>query len=203
MRTPRRMAWRSSATRHRIHRRSRLSVRGRVALSRCVALRFGRPHTALSVVALGPRAGARPARPSHSRRSSSASTTAGSPHDAFCRLRLLLPIDRGLVSPSRPACRPGIGTEVGLALYAAANVITFTAVIWLAARSLNRVDADRRGPDFRRLHVVREAETRWRALVEASVPDRLDRGTEWRGSRLALAPCFHRADQPSSSRSMR
>jgi PAS domain S-box-containing protein len=60
------------------------------------------------------------------------------------------------------------GTEVGLALFAAANVITFTAVIWLAARTLNRVDADRRGSDFRRLRAVREAETRWRALVEAS-----------------------------------
>jgi PAS domain S-box-containing protein len=59
-------------------------------------------------------------------------------------------------------------TEIGLALFAAANVITFTTVIWLAARSLNRVDADRRGSDFRRLQVVREAETRWRALVEAS-----------------------------------
>ena len=59
-------------------------------------------------------------------------------------------------------------TEVGLALFAAANVITFATVVWLATRTLNRVDADRRGSDFRRLRTVREAETRWRALVEAS-----------------------------------
>jgi PAS domain S-box-containing protein len=59
-------------------------------------------------------------------------------------------------------------TEVGLALFAAANVAIFSIVIWLAARTLNRVDADRRGADFRRLQVLREAETRWRALIEAS-----------------------------------
>jgi PAS domain S-box-containing protein len=60
------------------------------------------------------------------------------------------------------------GTEVGLALFACANIITFSVVIWLAARALNRVDADRRGADFRRLRALREAETRWRALIEAS-----------------------------------
>jgi PAS domain S-box-containing protein len=60
------------------------------------------------------------------------------------------------------------GTEVGLALFAAANVVIFSGVIWLAARTLNRVDAERRGADFRRLHTLREAETRWRALIEAS-----------------------------------
>ncbi len=59
-------------------------------------------------------------------------------------------------------------TEVGLALFAASNVVIFTVVIWLAARTLNRVDADRRGADFRRLQALREAETRWRALIEAS-----------------------------------
>jgi PAS domain S-box-containing protein len=59
-------------------------------------------------------------------------------------------------------------TEVGLALFAAANVVIFSVVIWLAARTLNRVDADRRGADFRRLQALREAETRWRALIEAS-----------------------------------
>ena len=59
-------------------------------------------------------------------------------------------------------------TEVGLALFAASNVAIFSVVIWLAARTLNRVDADRRGADFRRLQVLREAETRWRALIEAS-----------------------------------
>jgi len=59
-------------------------------------------------------------------------------------------------------------TEVGLALFAASNVVIFSIVIWLAARTLNRVDADRRGADFRRLQVLREAETRWRALIEAS-----------------------------------
>ena len=59
-------------------------------------------------------------------------------------------------------------TEVGLALFAASNVVIFSAVIWLAARTLNRVDADRRGADFRRLQALREAETRWRALIEAS-----------------------------------
>ncbi len=59
-------------------------------------------------------------------------------------------------------------TEAGLALFAAANVVIFSIVIWLAARTLNRVDADRRGADFRRLHALREAETRWRALIEAS-----------------------------------
>ncbi len=60
------------------------------------------------------------------------------------------------------------GTEVGLTLYAAANLFTFSVVVWLAARTLNRVDADRRGADFRRLRALREAETRWRALIEAS-----------------------------------
>ena len=59
-------------------------------------------------------------------------------------------------------------TEVGLALFAASNVAIFSVVIWLAARTLNRVDADRRGADFRRLRALREAETRWRALIEAS-----------------------------------
>ena len=59
-------------------------------------------------------------------------------------------------------------TEVGLALFAASNVVIFSVVIWLAARTLNRVDAERRGADFRRLQVLREAETRWRALIEAS-----------------------------------
>jgi PAS domain S-box-containing protein len=59
-------------------------------------------------------------------------------------------------------------TEVGLALFAASNVVIFGVVIWLAARTLNRVDADRRGADFRRLQALREAETRWRALIEAS-----------------------------------
>ncbi|MEJ0037531.1 MAG: PAS domain-containing protein [Gammaproteobacteria bacterium] len=59
-------------------------------------------------------------------------------------------------------------TEAGLALFASANVVIFGIVIWLAARTLNRVDADRRGADFRRLQVLREAETRWRALIEAS-----------------------------------
>ncbi|MEJ1960164.1 MAG: PAS domain S-box protein [Gammaproteobacteria bacterium] len=59
-------------------------------------------------------------------------------------------------------------TEVGLAIFASANVVIFSAVIWLAARALNRVDADRRGADFRRLQALREAETRWRALIEAS-----------------------------------
>ena len=59
-------------------------------------------------------------------------------------------------------------TEVGLALFAASNVVIFSVVIWLAARTLNRVDADRRGADFRRLQALREAETRWRALIEAS-----------------------------------
>ena len=59
-------------------------------------------------------------------------------------------------------------TEVGLALFAASNVVIFSVVIWLAARTLNRVDADRRGADFRRLQVLRETETRWRALIEAS-----------------------------------
>jgi PAS domain S-box-containing protein len=59
-------------------------------------------------------------------------------------------------------------TEVGLALFTAANVVIFSVVIWLAARTLNRVDADRRGADFRRLQALREAETRWRALIEAS-----------------------------------
>jgi PAS domain S-box-containing protein len=59
-------------------------------------------------------------------------------------------------------------TEAGLALYAASNVVIFSLLIWFAARSLNRVDADRRGADFRRLRALREAETRWRALVEAS-----------------------------------
>ena len=58
--------------------------------------------------------------------------------------------------------------EAGLALFAAANVVIFSAVIWFAARTLNRVDEDRRGADFRRLHALREAETRWRALIEAS-----------------------------------
>jgi PAS domain S-box-containing protein len=58
--------------------------------------------------------------------------------------------------------------EVGLALFAASNVVIFTTLIWLAARALNRVDADRRGADFRRLTALREAETRWRALIEAS-----------------------------------
>jgi len=59
-------------------------------------------------------------------------------------------------------------TEVGLALFAVANVFVFSVVIWLAARLLNRVDAERRGADFRRWRSVRDAETRWRALVEAS-----------------------------------
>ena len=59
-------------------------------------------------------------------------------------------------------------TEVGLALFAASNVVIFTVVIWLAARTINRVDADRRGADFSRLCSLREAENRWRALVEAS-----------------------------------
>jgi len=59
-------------------------------------------------------------------------------------------------------------TEVGLALFAAANIAVFAAVIWFAARALNRIDADRRGADFQRLSALREAETRWRALVEAS-----------------------------------
>jgi PAS domain S-box-containing protein len=59
-------------------------------------------------------------------------------------------------------------TEAGLALFAASNIVIFSIVIWLAARTLNRVDADRRGADLRRLHALREAETRWRALIEAS-----------------------------------
>ena len=59
-------------------------------------------------------------------------------------------------------------TEVGLALFAASNIVIFSVVIWLAARTLNRVDADRRGADFRRLQALREAENRWRALIEAS-----------------------------------
>jgi PAS domain S-box-containing protein len=59
-------------------------------------------------------------------------------------------------------------TETGLALFASSNIVVFAIVIWLAARTLNRVDADRRGSDFRRLYALREAETRWRALIEAS-----------------------------------
>src|SRR6185312_12596947 len=60
------------------------------------------------------------------------------------------------------------GTEVGLALFAASNVLAFAILIWFAARNLNRLDADRRASDLRRQQALREGEARWRALVEAS-----------------------------------
>jgi PAS domain S-box-containing protein len=59
-------------------------------------------------------------------------------------------------------------TEVGLALFAASNVLAFAMLIWFAARHLNRLDADRRAADVRRQQSLREGEARWRALVEAS-----------------------------------
>jgi PAS domain S-box-containing protein len=60
------------------------------------------------------------------------------------------------------------GTEVGLALFAASNVLAFAILIWFAARTLNRLDADRRASELRRQQALREGEARWRALVEAS-----------------------------------
>ena len=60
------------------------------------------------------------------------------------------------------------GTEVGLALYAASNVLAFTGLIWFTARTLNRLDADRRASELRRQQTLREGEARWRALIEAS-----------------------------------
>src|SRR6185312_6081056 len=60
------------------------------------------------------------------------------------------------------------GTEVGLALFAASNVLAFAILIWFAARNLNQLDADRRASDLRRQQTLREGEARWRALVEAS-----------------------------------
>ncbi len=87
-------------------------------------------------------------------------------------------------------------TEVGLALFAASNVVIFSIVIWLAARTLNRVDADRRGADFRRLQVLREAETRWRALIEASAQ------IVWTARRRTASPTIHRRCAPSPARSV-
>jgi len=59
-------------------------------------------------------------------------------------------------------------TEVGLALLTAAHIFLFSTLIWLAARQLNRIDADRRSADYHAVQVLREADVRWRALVEAS-----------------------------------
>ena len=48
------------------------------------------------------------------------------------------------------------GPEFGLALFAAANVIVFAAVIWLGARSLNRLDRERRLADHATRRFVEE-----------------------------------------------
>jgi PAS domain S-box-containing protein len=58
--------------------------------------------------------------------------------------------------------------EVGVALFAAANAFAFSVLVWITARSLNRIDADRRTADFHAVQALRAAESRWRALVEAS-----------------------------------
>lgn len=48
------------------------------------------------------------------------------------------------------------GSEFGLALFAAANVIIFATVIWVGARSLNRLDGERRLADQATLRLVKE-----------------------------------------------
>jgi PAS domain S-box-containing protein len=123
-------------------------------------------HTALLTVALG--VALLLVRPDRS-----IATELFSKHHGGLAARRLLPILIPLPIVIGWVCLKGqqadwYGMEIGFTLFAAANVITYTAVIWLAARTLNRVDAERRGADFRRLRAVREAETRWRALVEAS-----------------------------------
>jgi PAS domain S-box-containing protein len=75
------------------------------------------------------------------------------------------------------------GTEVGIALFATVNAFVFSALVWLTARSLNRVDAERRMSDYQAVLALRGAEARWRALVEASsqivwTADRHGRSTE-------------------------
>jgi PAS domain S-box-containing protein len=75
------------------------------------------------------------------------------------------------------------GTEVGIALFATVNAFVFSALVWLTARRLNRVDAERRMSDYQAVLALRTAEARWRALVEASAQivwttDRHGRPTE-------------------------
>jgi PAS domain S-box-containing protein len=58
--------------------------------------------------------------------------------------------------------------EVGVAVLVAATSFILGTLVWLIARLMNRLDAERRAADLQSLRALRAAESRWRALVEAS-----------------------------------
>jgi PAS domain S-box-containing protein len=60
------------------------------------------------------------------------------------------------------------GNEVGVAVLVAVTAFILGTLVWLIARLMNRLDAERRAADLQSLQAVRSAESRWRALVEAS-----------------------------------
>ena len=60
------------------------------------------------------------------------------------------------------------GTEVGVALFVAATAFLLSTLVWLTARLMNHSDADRRRSDFQSVQALRAAESRWRALIDAS-----------------------------------
>ena len=99
-------------------------------------------HTAVLFIVLG--LGVLLARPDRGFMSTLSSTHLGAVMARrMLPLAIVLPIAAAWVGLQ--AERVGLfGTEFGLAIYAVGNVLVFSALIWLSARSLNRQDAARR-----------------------------------------------------------